>query len=83
MGMNNDRDNPNRTMTFDEYKRKVAECLMKSEGFTEADVKRCFRMRLAEAERLAGSRATTVLEELYEDFQEGLNPLTAAQVLVA
>ena len=58
----------NQQMTFSEYKQKVVECLMKSEGLTEAE---------------ANDWASRDEEDLRTSFGEGLRPLTAAQILIA
>ena len=53
---------------FGEYKRKVVECLMKDEGLTEAEAR----------DWMSGED-----ENLRKYLQEGLDPLTAARVLLA
>jgi hypothetical protein len=55
-------------MTFSEYKQKVAECLMKNEGLTEAE---------------ARDWMNKDEEDLRTSFGEKLRPLTAAQILIA
>ena len=58
----------NQRMTLDEFRRQVVQCLIKNEGLTEAE---------------ARNWMTGEDEDLRRYLQQGLDPLTAAQIIVA
>lgn len=77
--MNQENQTDNQQMTLDEFRRQVVQCLMRIDGLTEAEAENLVSKNLEY--RLADGVKTgeELLLELYED---GLLPLTAAEVLM-
>ena len=67
-------------MTFQDYMRKVEECLMTKEGLSETEAK---SWMTATWDPPLADGAKTATEELSMCYAQGLPPQTAAQVLIA
>ena len=67
-------------LTFSDYKKKVLECLMKTEDLSEAEAEGWMSVTW---ESPLSDGAKSAEEELSICYEEGLNVLTTAQILVA